>query len=91
MSDETTGLMAKEKGAGGWRAFYVVALPIIWVASTVVSYHHPGDEYGMFAFSAIVGAWVFFFLPKIASFALMLLIILLVGRRHFRPIRPRDG
>ena len=28
------------------RLFYLVTLPIVWAIATLVSYFHPGDEYG---------------------------------------------
>jgi hypothetical protein len=30
-----------------------------------VSYYHPGDEYGIYAYSNIIGVWPFFFLRHI--------------------------
>lgn len=41
--------------------FYVWFIPLLWCGFTVVSYFHPGDEYGLFAIGSMAGAWLFFF------------------------------
>jgi len=42
-------------------SFYVWFIPLLWCGFTIVSYFHPGDEYGLFAFGSMAGAWLFFF------------------------------
>lgn len=37
--------------------FFVFILPILWGSVSVVSYFHPGDEYGLYAISNIIGVW----------------------------------
>jgi hypothetical protein len=41
--------------------FYVWFIPLLWCGFTIVSYFHPGDEYGLFACGSMAGAWLFFF------------------------------
>jgi hypothetical protein len=35
-----------------------VTLPIVWVVTSLISFAHPGDEYGLYFVSNILGAWV---------------------------------
>lgn len=61
------------------RLFYVIALPIIWLFAAVLSYFHPGDEYGLFAYSTIAGSWICFCMKNIGSLSGVLWMILLTG------------
>lgn len=61
------------------RVFYILTLPIVWAIATVVSYFHPGDEYGMFVFSSIAGAWVCFTMRNIGHLRDVLWIIIVAG------------
>jgi hypothetical protein len=45
--------------------FFTLLLPIIWATVSFVSYYHPGDEYGMYVYSSIIGTWLFFFVKNI--------------------------
>lgn len=50
------------------RAFYIFVLPIVWISVSFVSYFYPGDEYGIYVISNIIGVWPFFiFQPEIYS------------------------
>lgn len=42
------------------RYHYRIALPLIWVVVTNVSWKHPGDEYGLFFVGALPGVWLMF-------------------------------
>jgi hypothetical protein len=43
--------------AQGVSIFYCCALPAIWFCTTLVSWEHPGDEYGLFGVGALPAAW----------------------------------
>jgi len=47
--------------------FFILILPVIWAVVSLVSYYHPGDEYGIYAYSNIIGIWPFFFLPQLVK------------------------
>lgn len=51
-------LTARTRG----RHLLVWLVPILWSASAFGSWHHPGDEYGMFIVSVLPAAWIAFFL-----------------------------
>lgn len=40
------------------RYFYRLMLPICWLLAAWVSWHHPGDEYGLFIGSALPASWI---------------------------------
>jgi hypothetical protein len=42
-----------------WR-FFVWLLPVLWGGCSLLHYHFPGDEYGMYGISSIVGVWAIF-------------------------------
>ncbi len=42
--------------------FYRFALPGVWLIATVVSYHHPGDENGMFIVCLLPAVWLQMFM-----------------------------
>lgn len=58
---------------------YSRVLPVVWAIATVVSYFHPGDEYGLFVFSSIAGSWVCFLVPNIGHLRDVLWLILVAG------------
>jgi len=51
-------IIAKTKA----RHLLVWLVPSLWSACAFGSYHHPGDEYGMFAVSVVVAVWLAFIL-----------------------------
>ena len=61
------------------RLFYAMVLPVVWAVATVVSYFHPGDEYGLFVFSSIAGSWVCFIIRDIGHLRDVLWLIIVVG------------
>jgi hypothetical protein len=44
------------------RIFFVVVVPICWLAATVVSWNHPGDEYILYAVGLLPTVWILPFL-----------------------------
>jgi len=42
------------------RRFFVWLLPVLWGACSLIHYRFPGDEYGMYGISSIVGLWTIF-------------------------------
>ena len=40
------------------RWFYVWFMPLAWGLASLAGASHPGDEYGMWAFSSLAGVWV---------------------------------
>jgi hypothetical protein len=42
---------------GAARLFFTWLLPGCWVAISWASFHHPGDEYGLWAVSSLPGLW----------------------------------
>jgi len=61
------------------RLFYVTVLPVVWATAAIVSYFHPGDEYGLFVFSTIAGSWVCFVMHNIGHLRDVLWIIVVAG------------
>ncbi len=51
------GLGGKVQGALS-RWFYRLTLPAVWLSATLVSWHHPGDEYGLFLVSCLPAMWI---------------------------------
>lgn len=41
--------------------FFVCLLPVVWSATCWLSYHRPGDEYGLWAVSSIAAWWGIWF------------------------------
>ena len=39
------------------RRFFVWLLPLLWGPTSLVSYYHPGDEYGLYFVSSLLGSW----------------------------------
>ncbi len=39
------------------RRFFVWLLPLMWAPTSLVSYYHPGDEYGYYFISTLLGSW----------------------------------
>ncbi len=62
------------------RHFFTIILPILWSSVSIVSYFHPGDEYGIYAVSCIIGIWPFFiFQPDIHSLITPTLVAVIGG------------
>ena len=61
------------------RSFYIWMLPAIWAAAAVVSFFHPGDEYGLFVTGTIAGSWICAFMQQIGHPRDVLWIIMVVG------------
>lgn len=45
------------------RRRFVVILPILWMVASWVSFHHPGDEYGLYVVANFLGSWTAMLLP----------------------------
>ncbi|MHC4476209.1 MAG: hypothetical protein ACYTEL_11215 [Planctomycetota bacterium] len=43
--------------------FYLWLLPGIWAPCSIFHFFHPGDEYAMWAYSAIAGSWIVYIGP----------------------------
>jgi len=69
----------RRKGQDRMRLFFAMMLPAVWAIATVVSYFHPGDEYGLFVFSSIAGSWVCFIIRNISHLGDVLWGILVAG------------
>jgi hypothetical protein len=39
------------------RRFFAWLLPLLWAPTSLVSYYHPGDEYGLYFISSLLGSW----------------------------------
>lgn len=62
------------------RYFFTIVLSILWSSVSIVSYFHPGDEYGIYAYSNIIGVWPFFiFQPDIYSLLTPAMVALIGG------------
>ncbi|MCY2963825.1 MAG: hypothetical protein NT069_09300 [Planctomycetota bacterium] len=61
--------------------FYRFALPGAWLIATLVSYHHPGDEYGMFIVCLLPAVWIQMFMSTTGNgnFRDLLIPTLLAG------------
>jgi hypothetical protein len=51
--------------------FFSVVLPLVWAIVSFISYFHPGDEYRIYAYSNIIGIWIFFFTNAIDIYSLL--------------------
>ncbi len=58
--------------------FYLYALPLIWLLTSIVSYYHPGDEYALYVYSSYIGVWIYYIFqaPDTNSFLFPALISL---------------
>ncbi|OHB52848.1 MAG: hypothetical protein A2Y12_01480 [Planctomycetes bacterium GWF2_42_9] len=45
--------------------FFTFLLPVIWATVSFTSYHYPGDEYGLYCYSSILGIWPIYFIKGI--------------------------
>lgn len=61
------------------RCFFLFILPIMWMGISTAHYFFPGDEYGMYALSSIVGSWPGFIWGMPSSPLAMVLIITISG------------
>lgn len=39
------------------RRRFLIFLPVLWMTASWISFHHPGDEYGLYLVSNILGSW----------------------------------
>lgn len=64
-----------------WRPrwLYVWLIPLMWMFITWISFHHPGDEYGLFAVGALAGIWSALVLPMPGNIHSILPYVLLTG------------
>lgn len=46
---------------------YLIALPVLWSVGSLIHFHFPGDEYGLWVLGSIAGSWVAFFVPNIGD------------------------
>ncbi len=49
------------------RWFFLLLLPVLWSAVSLLHFHWPGDEYAMWAISSMAGAWVLFLKPNVGD------------------------
>jgi hypothetical protein len=49
------------------RRFFLFALPAGWAALSLLHFHFPGDEYGLWAVSSMAGTWITFLLPSVGD------------------------
>jgi hypothetical protein len=49
------------------RWFFLFALPAGWAALSLLHFHFPGDEYGLWAVSSMAGTWITFLLPSVGD------------------------
>ena len=42
------------------QVFYTWFIPVLWTSIFILSFFHPGDEYGLFAFGTLAGSWIAF-------------------------------
>jgi hypothetical protein len=49
------------------RWIFVLALPAGWAALSLLHFHFPGDEYGLWAVSSMAGTWIIFLLPSVGD------------------------
>lgn len=47
--------------------FFLLVLPAVWAALSLLHFHFPGDEYGLWAVSSMAGTWSLFLLPNIGD------------------------
>jgi hypothetical protein len=40
------------------RRFYTVCLPVVWGITSLVNFHYPGDEYGLWGLGSLAGLWM---------------------------------
>ncbi len=43
---------------------YLAVLPALWSIGSLVHFHFPGDEYGLWVLGSIAGSWVAFIMPN---------------------------
>jgi hypothetical protein len=49
------------------RWFFLLAVPVGWAAMSLLHFHFPGDEYGLWAVSSMAGTWSLFILPNVGD------------------------
>jgi hypothetical protein len=47
--------------------FFLFALPVGWAALSLLHFHFPGDEHGLWAVSSMAGTWITFLLPSVGD------------------------
>lgn len=60
------------------RHWFVWLVPLVWSACAFGSWHHPGDEYGLFALSILPSLWLVFFL-QFTHLSQVYLVLIAVG------------
>lgn len=38
--------------------FYVISVPVLWMAVSAINFHYPGDEYGGWGVGSLPGLWI---------------------------------
>jgi hypothetical protein len=61
------------------RHFFIILIPLLWLAAALVSFFHPGDEYGLFALTTITGVWICMLTRNAGSVHDVLIYILATG------------
>jgi len=49
------------------RWFFLLAVPAGWAALSLLHFHFPGDEYGLWAVSSMAGTWSLLLLPNLGD------------------------
>jgi hypothetical protein len=73
------GNVGQDEIARRFRPFYVWFLPLIWGCCSLLSYHYPGDEYGLWTRGSIVGVWGLFIARDFDEMGTFLVVIVLSG------------
>jgi hypothetical protein len=47
--------------------FFLLAVPALWVTCSLIHFHFPGDEYGLWVIDSMAGSWIFLFLPNVGD------------------------
>ncbi|MBC8328685.1 MAG: hypothetical protein ISR76_05820 [Planctomycetes bacterium] len=61
------------------RRNFATVLPLLWGACCVLGFRFPGDEYGLWAFGSVAGAWVFLLAGDISTTLYALPLLALAG------------
>jgi len=47
--------------------FFLLAVPGLWVACSLIHFQFPGDEYTLWAIGSMAGSWIFLLLPNVGD------------------------
>lgn len=61
------------------RPLFTSALPPLWLAICLLSFRHPGDEYGLFGFGSLAGLWIFWIVGDSGSPQQLLIYVAVTG------------